>query len=79
MLSDNAAEPAALSVVAGSTIVFKNTGTKVKIMQVKGIEFNEVSPRLAEGDTWEITLNNAGEYQFLDIIIAKAKGTITVE
>jgi plastocyanin len=79
MLSDNAAEPAALTVAAGSTIVFKNSGEKVKIMWVKKTEFSEKSPRLEAGDTWEITLADAGEYDFLDMIIGKAKGTITVE
>jgi plastocyanin len=79
MLSDSAAEPATLKVAAGSIIIFKNTGDKVKIIQVKKIEFNERSPRLEKEDTWEIKLGDAGEYQFLDVIIGKAKGTITVE
>lgn len=79
VLQDNYAEPTDLTVLAGSTVVFKNMGTKVKIMQVKKPEFNERSPRLNEGDSWEITLMESGEYQFLDIIIGRAKGTITVE
>lgn len=77
---DNSAEPADLSVVAGSTIVFKCESSRpTTIMQVRGVEFNEKSPRLKQGDMWEITLDNPGEYDFLDIIIARAKGTITVE
>lgn len=79
ILKDSYAEPAELTVVAGSTIMFKNDGEKVKIMQVKKPEFNERSPRLNTGDTWEIKLVNPGEYQFLDIIIGRSKGTITVE
>ena len=79
ILQDQYAEPASITVAAGSTIVFKNMGTKVKIMQIKKTEFNERSPRLEEGDSWEVKLADAGEYDFLDIIIGRAKGTVTVE
>ena len=79
ILQDQYAEPATMTVAAGSTIVFKNMGTKVKIMWVKKTEFSEKSPRLEEGDSWEVTLPNPGEYEFLDLIIGKVKGTITVE
>jgi plastocyanin len=78
-LGDSAADPATLSVAAGSTIIFKNTGDKVKVMWVKALEFSEKSPRLSAGDSWELTIPNAGEYEFLDIIIGKVKGTISVE
>jgi plastocyanin len=78
-LGDSAADPATLTVAAGSTIVFKNTGDKVKIVWVKAIEFSEKSPRLVSGDSWELTIPNAGEYEFLDIIIGKVKGTISVQ
>lgn len=79
VIGDMAAEPATLTVVAGSTIIFKNDGDKVKVMWIKGLEFSEKSPRLAKGDSWEINLPKAGEYKFLDIIIGKVKGTVTVE
>jgi plastocyanin len=79
MLGDAAAEPATLTVAAGSTIVFKNTGDKVKLVWIKTTEFSEKSPRLAAGDSWEINLPKAGEYKFLDIIIGKIQGTITVQ
>jgi hypothetical protein len=42
------------------------------------IGFNERSPSLVAGDSWEVTLTEPGEYMFIDIIMG-SKGTITVE
>lgn len=76
---NNYAEPVDLKITAGSTVVFKSESSRVNMIQVKAVGFNQRSPRLNEGDMWDITLTEPGEYDFLDIIIGRAKGTITVE
>ncbi|MBW2991762.1 cupredoxin domain-containing protein [Candidatus Woesearchaeota archaeon] len=76
---NRAVEPTALTVGAGSTIVFKMDSGVVggRTLQVKKVGFSERSPSLRAGDSWEITLAETGEYQFIDIIMG-SKGTITV-
>lgn len=81
LIKEKYAEPTELTVVAGSTIAFKSESSKSSIMQVKnadGTTFDK-SPKMSNGDIWEITLNEPGEYKFLDVILVRAKGTITVE
>ena len=76
---NRAVNPDSLTVGAGSTIVFKMADDVKgsRTIQVKAIEFNQRSPALSAGDTWELTIAEAGEYQFIDIIMG-SKGTITV-
>lgn len=68
-------DPEVIEIAAGSTVTFKNMDSRIHLVVVTG---GDRSPTLQPNDTWDLTLEEKGEYEITDAIF-KFDGTIVVK
>jgi len=73
---DFAFEPASVTVAAGSTVTWSNTGQSTH--SVKWSDGEPESPRLANAATYARTFDTAGTYAYVCGIHGSMSGTVTV-
>ena len=82
-IKDIGFDPTELTVIPGTTIIFKHIDKKGGnlniIHKVQGLYNAFSSDRMVYGDEFNVTLTEPGEYQYIDVIFkAFMRGTITV-
>ncbi|MBW2991763.1 hypothetical protein KY345_00915 [Candidatus Woesearchaeota archaeon] len=72
--------PKESTVKPGTTVVFEMREISgYRKMFIRKTGFIEKSGPLEAGDTWEVTLNEPGRYQFVESVIGITQGYVTVE
>jgi plastocyanin len=76
-IADFAFEPAELTVSVGDTVTWTNQDSTDHT--VTGTEGSESSDELDQGDTFELTFDEAGEFTYACSIHPSMEGTVVVE
>lgn len=77
-IADFMFDPGELRVAAGSSVVWTNTDSASHSVKTDGAPIEE-SDRLNEGDTYEVTFGEAGEFSYICGFHTYMKGTVIVE
>ncbi len=75
-ITATAFDPEEVTIKAGGTVTWTNTGTSASMIAGPKKLFSE---KVNAGETYSQTFEEAGEYQIMNIIPAKFFGTVTVE
>ena len=84
IMRDNGFEPASLTVAAGTTVVFRNTGDNdhwpASDVHPTHERYSEFDPRkpIPPGGTWNFTFEKEGAWRFHDHLQQRFPGLITV-
>ena len=75
-ITKTAFDPEEVTIKAGGTVTWTNTGTSASMIAGPKKLFSE---KVEAGETYSFTFEDAGEYQIMNIIPAKFFGTVIVE